>query len=108
MNILDKIKVSDGKKKIVGIYRLIMKAGSDNFRESSIQDIIKEISLFDNVEVIIYEPTLLKESEFMDYKVINDINEFKDKSQIILANRITNEIIDAYNKVYTRDIYKEN
>lgn len=91
------------KPEVVGIYRLTMKSGSDNFRSSAIQDIIKNLRA-NNIKVIIYEPTLNKE-EFDGFKVVNDINEFKNTSSIILANRQEELLNDVKEKVYTRDLY---
>ena len=92
------------KPKCVGIYRLTMKAGSDNFRSSAIIDIIKLLKA-NNQEIIIYEPTL-KDEEFNGCKIINNLNEFKKQSSIIMANRITNEIRDSIDKIYTRDLFE--
>jgi len=89
--------------KIVGIYRLTMKTNSDNFRTSAIQDVIR-ILKENNVEVIIYEPTLAEE-KFGGLKVINSLEEFKEISDVIVANRVEEEISDCLNKVYTRDLY---
>lgn len=94
------------KPQVVGIYRLTMKTGSDNFRASAIQDIIKNLRA-NNIEVIIYEPALTK-NEFNGFKVINDLNEFKTKSSIILANRQENILYDVKDKVYTRDLFSRD
>ena len=91
------------KPKKIGIYRLTMKSGSDNFRSSAIQDIIK-IFKAENQDVIIYEPTLEK-AEFNGCKVVNDLQKFKEKSSIIMANRINKELEDVKNKVYSRDLF---
>lgn len=87
----------------VGIYRLIMKAGSDNFRESSIQGIMKRIKA-EGIEVIVYEPTL-NDTHIFDSHLVNDIDTFKDRADIIVANRVTSEIKDVIGKVYSRDIF---
>ena len=92
------------KPKCVGIYRLTMKAGSDNFRSSAIIDIIKLLKA-NNQEIIIYEPTL-KDEEFNGCKIINNLDEFKKQSSIIMANRVTDEIRDSIDKVYTRDLFE--
>ena len=88
---------------IIGIYRLTMKAGSDNFRSSAIQDIIN-IFKENNKKIIVYEPTL-KEESFNACEVINDLNVFKEKSSVILTNRMENDLEDVKEKIYTRDVF---
>ena len=90
----------------VGIYRLTMKAGSDNFRASAIQEIIERLK-DEGVEVIIYEPTL-KEKEYNSCKVINDFENFSKKSDVILANRLDDKLQTIKDKVYTRDLYSRD
>ena len=90
----------------VGVYRLTMKSGSDNFRASAIQEIIDRLKL-EGVDVIIYEPTL-KAEQFNDCKVINNFEEFSNKSDIILANRLEEELKSVKDKVYTRDLYSRD
>lgn len=89
--------------KVVGIYRLVMKAGSDNFRSSAIQGIMKRIKA-KGIEVIVYEP-VLKEPEFYRSKVVNSLTRFKQQSDIILCNRQVEELADVKEKIYSKDIY---
>ena len=91
---------------IVGIYRLTMKAGSDNFRDSAIQDILRELEEY-NVQIQIYEPTL-RHDKFENYAVKNDLNEFLSSSDVILANRMHTDLEEYQFKLYTRDLFGEN
>ena len=99
-------EILKNKPKIVGIYRLTMKSGSDNFRASAIQDIIKNFR-DNNIKVIIYEPTL-DQTQFDGIDVINDISKFKEISSIILANRRESLLNDVLDKVYTRDLFSRD
>ncbi len=101
--ILKKAGFPENKKAVVGVYRLTMKANSDNFRQSSIQGVMKRIKA-KGVEVIVYEPTL-HEEDFYNSTVVQSLEDFKNRSDVIVANRFEAELEDVKDKVYTRDIY---
>ena len=96
-------QILDRKPKVVGVFRLIMKSGSDNFRNAAVQGIMQRLQA-NGVELVIYEPAL-EDEEFEGLKVIKNIDKFKSISDVIVANRLSDSIFDVKGKVYTRDIF---
>ena len=101
-------QIIKNRPSVVGIYRLTMKTGSDNFRQSAIQGVIEQIeSLAGDINIVVFEPTLA-ESMFETYEVIKDLDEFKQRADIIVANRLATELQDVADKVYTRDVFSRD
>ena len=105
--VFNKAKNDDKKEVVVGVYRLIMKANSDNFRQSSVQGIMERLKN-KGADIIVYEPTLEDGTMFADNKIINDIEKFKKMSDVIIANRSSAELEDVKEKVYTRDLFSRD
>jgi UDPglucose 6-dehydrogenase len=91
------------KPKCVGIYRLIMKSGSDNYRASAVQGLMKRIKA-KGIEVVVFEP-VIDESEFYGSEILNDLKQFKEKCDVVMSNRMVPELLDIRDKVYTRDLF---
>lgn len=92
---------------VIGVFRLTMKSGSDNFRESAIKDILENLKK-QQAEILIYEPTLVDETSYEGYNLENDIVAFKEKADLIIANRVEDDLKDVEDKVYTRDVFKRD
>ncbi len=103
-DVMDRIK--DVEHPVIGIYRLTMKSGSDNFRQSAIQDVLKQFKA-NGIPVLIYEPTLNK-PDFQGSEVTRDLVDFKNRASIIVANRWNDDLADVSDKVYTRDLFRRD